>query len=173
MLKDSFTMDNINLFQLKERMDEYVFNFIDSTQKWEKAYVSLDELVAISVDYFQRYLKENGQLPKGNTFWVLFMDVASKLIYFHTMALYHLKKNDSEETFQKKVIKLYTMAANCIPEINKEANKEFLKEISISYESIELFDGIQGEFEKVIKNKNNQIQDCLATFNEFSTFYLN
>lgn len=169
--KDSTTMNTLNLFQLKERMEESVFNYIDTIQKWEQAYASLDELVTISVKYFDDYMKMNGEIPKGNTFWVLFMSVASKLIYFHTIAYFHLKGNERAE-IQKEVLELLTIAANCIPEVQKEANVEFLKEIAISYEEIALNNVKKGHFEKIILTQNNRIKDCLNNFTEFTKLIL-
>ncbi len=168
--KVSNTNKALNLLQLKETMDEIVFDYIDSTQKWEKAYEEIDELLNNTVNFYNNHVIKEGGVPKQNTYWVLFMDIASKLIYFHTMAYYQLKKQQNLDV-SKEVLQLYKIAANCIPDVRKLANAEFLIEVAQRYEEIELYNGKQGEFERIILEQNNRANDCINAFRKFTNIY--
>lgn len=165
--KASLTNKTLNLVQLKDEMDEIIFNYIDTTQKWEVAYSLLDELLKSAVDYFNRYVKAYGELPKENTYWVLFLDIVSKIIYFHTIAYYQLNVKQQQDV-KEQTIQLLTTAANCIPDVNKEVNAEFLNEIASSYDKIQASIGEQGAFEKMIINQKNRASDCIKEFEKFS-----
>ncbi|KGR86391.1 hypothetical protein CD30_19010 [Ureibacillus massiliensis 4400831 = CIP 108448 = CCUG 49529] len=164
--KLSITGKDLNLLKFKEDMDEIVFNYIDTTQKWEKAYSQLDELLNGAVDYFNSHITGVG-MPKQNTYWVLFMDITSKLIYFHTLAYQQLKMIQNEDV-TKEVLQLYLVAANCIPDVQKLANAEFLMEVAHSYEELKLYNDKQGEFEKVLLKQNNSADKCIQAFYEFT-----
>ncbi|MBD8026795.1 hypothetical protein H9636_08995 [Ureibacillus sp. Re31] len=157
----------LNLVELNDRMEEIVFNYIDTTQNWKKAYTNLDELVKSAVNHFNHVVQANGELPKENTYWVLYMNVVCKLLYFHTISNYHLQMNIDQDV-KKEVLNLLTVAANCIPDVHMEDNAEFLKELATSYENIELYNGKQGEFEKMIVAQNNRVIDCIKTFSTYS-----
>lgn len=161
----------LNVVQLQERMDDTVFSYIDTTQKWDKAYPSLDNLLNQAVTFFKDYVESsNGELPKSNTYWNLFMGIASKLIYFNTVSYYRL--NDSQQNHVKEnVLGSLIYAANCLPEVCNEVNSEFLKEISQSYEEIEFYNGTKGAFEKMILANNNRFDDCVKSFYEFCQIY--
>ncbi|RTQ95858.1 hypothetical protein [Lysinibacillus telephonicus] len=167
--KISVTSKALNLLQLKETMDEIVFNHIDSAQKWEKAYNELNELINSTVHFFNSHVTKEG-VPRQSTYWVLFMDIASRLIYFHTVAYHHLKKEQNEEV-TKDILQLYTLAANCIPDVRKLASAEFLMEVAQSYEELEYYKGKQGEFERVILEQNNRATDCINAFSKFAKIY--
>lgn len=158
--------DNIlNLAQLQDKMDDIVFNHLDTTQNWKRAYEGLDELLLQAISYFKVQVEEaNGTLPKGTVYWNLFMDIVSKIIYFRTSAEKHLVdfNNPSEK---EKVLYTLKVAANCLPNVQK-GNKEFLQEIAQFYEEIELFEGKEGAFEQFYLSKNNSIEDCLKNFEQ-------
>jgi hypothetical protein len=161
----------LNLIQLKEEMDGIVFNYIDTSQKWDVAHTQLDELLKNAIDYFDSYTKANGDLPKENTYWVLFLNFGYKLIYFHTISYYQLKGCDNEEV-KERVVELLTLAANCIPNVKKRSHGEFLNEIARSLEEIQQEPKIQGEFEKSILEQNNQVKDCILSFAKATKFFL-
>lgn len=168
-VKESITGKSLNLLQLKEQMDEVVFNYIDTSNKWERAYSELDGLLISIVDFFNSQITSEG-LPKQNTYWILFMDITSRLIYFHTFAFYQMKKLQQEDV-TKEVLQSYLIAANCIPDVRKLANAEFLLEVAHSFEEIELYKGKQGEFERAILEQNNQASDCIEAFLNFTKTY--
>lgn len=161
----------LNLVQLQDRMEELVFNHIDTSQKWDKAYSGLTELLNQSVSYFNQSVENNkGELPKANTFWALFMDIESKLIYFNTLSYLRLKENQLD-SIKGNILRLLVQAANCIPEVQKETNTEFLDEICNCYEEIENYNGKKGELKRIILAQNNRLDACLSSFKEFSETY--
>ncbi|RHW38645.1 hypothetical protein D1B33_07150 [Lysinibacillus yapensis] len=166
------TEKSLNLLQLKEQMDEIVFNYIDTSSKWEIAYSKINELLQIAVHHFERYVEVNGELPKENTYWVLFLNLGYKLIYFHTISDYQLKEQPSEAD-KKRAVELLTLSAKCIPNVQSENHAEFLEEIIKSLVHIQEEQGKQNELKKVILDLNNRPCDCLQSFLEASKYYSN
>lgn len=165
--KVPMTNNALNLLSLKEGMDEIIFNYIDTSQNWEKAYSSIGELLDDAVEYFNRFvINNNGKHPQENTYWVVFMDLISKLIYFHTLSFYRLNQNANKE-----IKDLLTIAANCIPDVQKIVNAQFLNEIGRIYEEIELIEGKEGGFEQLILKQNNRAKDCFEAFSTYIKQY--
>ena len=76
----------LNLAELQEKLNRVVFDYVDTTQKWEKAQENLQHLQLQLVEYFEQYISRNdGALPSGNPYWVLFLDLASRLVYFNNL----------------------------------------------------------------------------------------
>lgn len=156
--------DNIlNLAQLQDKMDGVVFDHLDTTQNWQRAYDDLDALLLQAISYFNTQVKEsNGNIPNGSVYWNLFMDIVSKIIYFRTFAEKNLVDFNNASD-KEKVLYNLKIAANCLPNVQK-GNKEFLQEIAQFYEEIELFEGKEGAFEQFYFLQNNAIDDCLRNF---------
>lgn len=128
--------DLLNLPQLQLQVDTIVFDYIDSTQNWSKAYAQLEDLLQKVVQNFNGYIARNeGELPKASTYWILFMDIAAKLLYFTGLAKFHLiDAGDQEASVQ--VFELYKASAGCLPNALLEENEEFLSEIQKSMEQL-------------------------------------
>ena len=128
--------DLLNLPSLQLKMDRIVFDHIDTLPNWSKAYGMLDELLQKMVISFNTAVdKKNGELPKGSTYWVLFMDIAAKLLYFTGLAHSHLIDEQDEEVKQHLVNLYYTSVA-CLPNAQIEENEELLNEIKKSIEEL-------------------------------------
>lgn len=155
----------MHILQLKEQLDEIVFNYIDTSQVWEVAYSELDVLLEKTTGYFESFMEASGDKPRGNTSAVLFLNIAYKLIYFHTISYYHLKETN-QDAVRDKALQLLTLSAKCIPDVNKENHLEYLKEIAQSYEEISQIQGKQQEFEQAIIEQNHMIADCFDHFSE-------
>ncbi|MDN4494576.1 hypothetical protein [Ureibacillus aquaedulcis] len=155
----------VNLLEMKEQLDEVVFNYIDTQQKWEVAYSKLDSLLEKVISYYESYMKANGDKPKENTTANLLLTMSYKLIYFHTISNYHLEEMNQVES-KDQTLELLTLAANCIPNIQKENHGEVLYEIAKSYEEISQEQGTQQKFVDRILEQNNRITDCFASFSK-------
>jgi len=155
--------NTLYVLQLKEQVDETVFNYIDTSEKWDVAYAKLDALLKEAIVNFENYMEVNGEKPKEDTTSVLFLNGLFKLVYFHTISYYHLEDNKQNEK-RAKVLELLILAANCIPNVAKGNFADYLKEIANSYEEISQVEGKQQEFEKAIIEQNNKISDCFAAF---------
>lgn len=164
MSKIQVSNNFLNLVQLQEQLDGILFDYIDTSQKWDKAYEEIDYLLIELITYFNTQIqRSNGNLPEGDVYWTLFMDIASRLIYFKSVALMNLVGNNSAE--QKVMIKnALHEAANCLPNVQSR-NLDFLQEISQTYGQI--FGDSQREFEQIYLEKNNSLKDCLASFNQY------
>ncbi|MCM3388043.1 hypothetical protein M3649_07820 [Ureibacillus chungkukjangi] len=161
----------VYLLQIKEQLDEIVFNYIDTTQKWEVAYDKLDELLEKATIYYNGFMEANGDKPKENTSAILFLNISFRLIYFHTISYYHLKVTN-KEAVKNQVLELITLAANCIPDVQKEGHAEYLNEIAKSYEEISQVKGKQVEFEQSIIEQDNRIVDCFNYYSKASSLFL-
>lgn len=159
MEKNQISQNYLNIVQLQEELDGILFNYIDTLQKWEKAFEELKRLLEEITTYFKNYVEsKNGQLPENEMYWSLFMDIVSKIIYFKTVAYLNLVKDLDEE--QKTLIKnAFHDAANCLPNVQGR-NKEFLQEIGQTYH--QLFD--DEEFERIYLEKNKSLKECLEFF---------
>ncbi|MED3662645.1 hypothetical protein NST62_07815 [Ureibacillus sp. FSL K6-8385] len=155
--------DILNLVQLQEELDGILFDYIDTSQKWDSAYNELKQLLEELIAYFKNYLRKNdGKLPDNEMYWSLFMDITSRIIYFKTFAYMNLLNDINEE--QKEAIKQALHdAAGCLPNVQGR-NMEFFQEISQTYH--QLFQE-KDDFEKYYYDKNNSLHDCLEYFNEY------
>lgn len=151
----------MNLAQLQEQMNETVFNFIDSSQQWDKAYNELDNLVGQVTKYFNNWVEKEGQLPKGSTYWTIFMDIVARLIYFYGLAQEHIE-NDNERS-KDSIVTIYTFAANCMPEVQSEDSQSFFEELEKSYKQL--------TEEDTLEIKPRTVTNCIETFSEFSKKY--
>ncbi|MEK4230107.1 GTPase [Solibacillus sp. FSL H8-0538] len=126
----------LNLASLQSKMDETVFDYVDTTKNWQKAYSILDDLLHQMVNFFNQYVEKNaGELPKSNPYWVLFMDIASRLVYFN--GLTHAQLIDlQDEGAKNHIVNLYKKSATCLPNAKLEQNEQFLQELTVSLQEI-------------------------------------
>ena len=128
--------DLLNLPQLQLQVDTIVFDSIDSTQNWSKAYAQLEDLLQKVVHNFNGYVARNeGVLPKASTYWILYMDIAAKLVYFTGLAKFHLIDAGDQEA-SAQIYELFKTSAGCLPNASLEENEEFLSEIQKSMEQL-------------------------------------
>ncbi|QBK26353.1 hypothetical protein [Ureibacillus thermophilus] len=163
MTKIQVTNDLMNLFQLQEELDRILFNYVDTSQKWDIAYEELGQLLNELNTYFRNYIQSNNrQLPENEMYWSLFMDNVSRIMYFKIFAYINLQKELSEEQKEKIKHALYD-AASCLPDVQGR-NYQFLQEIGQTYSH--LYDD-HSQFEKTYLAKNNRLFDCIKYFHEF------
>lgn len=160
-----------HLLQIKEQLDEIVFNYIDTSQNWKVAYLELDSLLDKAAILYSGFKEANGDRPRENTNAILFLNVSYKLIYFHTISYYHSIETN-REAVKAQALELLTLAANCIPNVQKENHAEYLSEIAKSYEEISQIQGKKQVFEKTILEQNNKIVDCLNSYLKASSLLL-
>src|SRR5690606_39723110 len=124
--------DLLNLPSLQLKMDRIVFENIDTKPNWSKAFEQLDELLHKVANNFNDYVAKNiCEVPSSTTYWTLYMDIASKLVYFTGLAHANLIAEDDADA-RAHVIKLYELSASCIPNAHTESNEELLSEIQKS-----------------------------------------
>lgn len=154
----------LNLVQLQEQLDGILFDYVDTSQKWDRAYEELNNLLNELMSYFNKQIQKNGRnLPEGDVYWTLFMDIASRLIYFKTVALINLSEINFAEQRESMKQAIHD-AAKCLPNVQSR-NIDFLQEISQTYGQI--FDAEEREFEQQYLEKNHSLRDCLASFKNF------
>lgn len=121
----------LNLAKLQSELDTIVFENIDTGRNWEKAKTYLLELQKQCETFYDSYLNsKDGQLPKGNSYWALFMDLTSKVMYFTAFVQQQLKQD--VQSLPAK----YKAAASYLPNCEHESSIEFYEEICASYESV-------------------------------------
>ena len=155
----SISNNVLNIATLQQKMETVVFDHIDSTQNWPVAYKKLDELFKQTVNYFNQYVANNGrQLPKTNTYWTLYLNIASQLVYFTALAKSNVEAGQYSEV-KENIAKAYKVALDCLPASNSEENEQFLEEVIKSYTAL------TGEAIAVEPRKTEQ---CIAAFSEFT-----
>ena len=126
----------LNLAELQEKLNRVVFDYVDTTQKWEKAQENLQQLQSQMVVYFEQYISRNeGNLPSSNPYWVLFLDLASRLVYFNNLVKQDLMSHLDEAT-RNEIADAYEMAAKIYPYKQSEESDEYLEEIEKSFQLI-------------------------------------
>lgn len=157
------TNELLNVGTVQNVMNQTVFDYVDTTQKSEKAYAILDDLLHQVVNYFNDQLeKNNGEFLKRSTYWPLFMDVAAKLVYFNGLTHAQLiDPNDKEASLH--IVEMYQIAARCLPNPTTEENVEFLAEIQ---KSAMLLLG-----ETVALETSSTLDACLTQFKQLAQTY--
>lgn len=158
--------DLLNLPNLKFKMDQTVFDYIDSMQNWPKAYSLLDELLQkVAINFNAAIAKNEGQLPKASTYWVLYMDVAAKLLYFTGLAHAHLiDENDVDA--KSHIVNLYQISAACLPNAQIEENEEHIEELKKSIAEMKPLNE-----ESIELKMSSSINDCFTQFYTFTKTY--
>ena len=154
----------LNLAAFQQKMDEIVFENIDTKPNWEKAFIGLDELLEQTTKFFVTYVKNKEyQLPKNSSYWVLFMELNAKLIYFTTLALKNYDKKSIGIT-NEVLARRFEIASKCITNVNTEENEQFLVEIKDTFDTVSSTEDYEGL-------KERKVEDCIQTFYEFAKQY--
>ena len=153
----------LNLAELQQQMDEAIFDYIDSKPNWDKAYILLDEMLEHTTKYFLTVVDSNGGLPKSTTYWVLFMELNAKLIYFTTLALKNRTQKSNGIT-DELLANRFEIASKCLTNIDTEENEQFLQEIKASFNEVSSREDYEG-----LKERN--VQSCIEQFYEFAKAY--
>ena len=153
----------LNLAELQQRMDEAIFDYIDSKPNWDKAYILLDEMLEQTTKYFLTVVESKGNLPKSTTYWVLFMELNAKLIYFTTLALKNRAQKSNGIT-DELIANRFEIASKCLTNIHTEENEQFLQEIKESFLEVSSRQDYEGLNERTVES-------CLEQFYEFAKAY--
>lgn len=157
----------LNLAELQERLDNAVFEHVDTAQNWSKAQAKLQPLYKQAADYFKSVVERNeGAMPKENSYWTLFMHTVSRIVYFENL----IKHNSSpalDEATQRRIADGYITAARILPNCKSEDNEEFFGEINKSLQQL-----TGGEM--AIEKTANPLSACLQEFYRYlnSTAYV-
>lgn len=121
----------LNLAKIQLQLDEIVFENIDTGRNWERAQMLLHELLEESKQFFSNYLERNdGKLPKANSYWALFMDLVARLSYFIAYAEQQLGEGPSI------LASKYAAAVSFLPNCEHEGCVDFFEEVCESYKSV-------------------------------------
>jgi len=157
MVKSVQNMRALNINAIEEQLNQIIFEYIDTSESWQKASTELSEIERELEQFFIKYIDENnGSLPKGNAYWYLFMDVVSKLLYFKGVANAKLNKDNEKE--MSKVIEAWKASLLILPNNQIENNREFLEEIIKS---------IQALSNETVNVEETTIEKNLKTYNQY------
>lgn len=158
----------INLLQFEKELDDIIFNHIDTSQNWNKAHAKLDELLNETIGHIQSSINdEHINLESANTFWVIFLNLMSRLIYFHTLS-YKEMKADTSELSMDNVLSLLTYAVKCLPNTKYEDNQLFLDEVK---DTVAKFGGNVDEIDKIAEKNNQDPTSALISFKEYCQLF--
>ena len=153
----------LNLADLQQRMDEIIFDYIDSKPNWDKAYLLLDEMLEQTTKYFLNIVDSKNGLPKPTTYWILFMELNAKLVYFSTLALKNLTQKSKGIT-DELIASRFEIAAKCLTNIHTEENELFLQEIKASFDEVSSRQDYEGL-------NDRHVESCIEQFYEFAKEY--
>lgn len=113
---------------MEDHLNQVIFDCIDTSEKWDQAEKELLEMERELEQFFVKTIDgNNGELPKENSYWYLYMDVVSKVLYFRSLASSSLKPND--EKVATKSLAAMTTVVRTLPNNHLEDNKDFLNEV--------------------------------------------
>lgn len=154
----------LNLPTLQSKMDNIVFDYIDSKPNWSKAYELLDALLHKVANNFNSFVAKNdGEMPTPSTYWMLYIDIASKLIYFTSLAHSNLITEEDADA-RAHIVQLYEIGASCIPNALLETNEELILEIKKSISDL------NGQQHVELQLAENSAQ-CINSFYNFTKSY--
>lgn len=161
MLMNIEVKNNIlNLVELQEKLSRVVFDYVDTTQNWEKAQEHLQHLQSQMVVYFEQYISRNDDsLPSGNPYWVLFLDLASRLVYFNSLVKQNVV-SDLDEATRNEVANAYEVAAKIFPYKQSEESDEFLMEIEKSLQQIT-------DSTRLVDKSSYSLSKCIENFYDY------
>lgn len=152
--------DLLNLPKLQLQIDTIVFDYIDSKPNWSKAYEQLDALLHKVAHNFNGYITRNeGAMPKASTYWTIYMDVVSKLLYFTSLAQSHLITEQDQQA-KAQIIERYKISASCLPNPTIEENEEFIDEVKKSLQQLTGQD--------VVLATSNKTELCFESFYSYT-----
>lgn len=155
----------IDLLGMREKMDVIVFDYIDTSQHWQKALKGLSFLFNQVMSHFKSYVKNNdGQSPTANSYWLLFADVSAKLAYFTALATYELHNEQGGEINSEDLERLLFIAGYSLPAIENEENESLLEQIFELYKKLPI-QGIEKkviEFEETVQKNNGNLKAAIA-----------
>lgn len=126
----------LNLMELQERLDNAVFEHVDTAQNWNKAQAKLHPLYSQATEYFRDVVERNeGVMPKENSYWTLFMHTVSRLVYFENL-IQHNSSPTLNEDARNRIADGYITAAKILPNCQSEDNDEFFGEINKSLQQL-------------------------------------
>lgn len=150
----------LNLQELQEQLDHIVFDHIDTAQNWEKAQGKIQPLYSQITAYFKGIVEQNnGVMPKENSYWMLFMHNASRLVYFDNL-IKHNMNSPLDEAARHLITDGYITAAKILPNCQSEYNEEFFNEINKSLE--QLTDG-----KVTVEKTPTSLPVCLQAFYQY------
>ena len=152
----------LNLADLQQKMDETIFDYIDSKPNWDKAYIILDEMLEQTTKYFLNIVNSKG-LPTPTTYWVIFMELNAKLIYFTTLALKNRTQKSNGIT-DELIANRFEIASKCLTNIHTDENELFLQEIKASFQEVSLREDYAGL-------NDRKAESCIEQFYEFAKAY--
>lgn len=154
------TNNMLNIGILQEKLDRIVFESIDTTQNWEKALTGLEQLHTQVVDYFREIGSRSEEvLPKTNTYWLLFLNSAAKVVYFYHVAKQHIT-TAIDETMKQQLIANFIAASCILPNNLAEDNEELMNEIEKSIQQLDPT--------VTLSRTANQLTDCLKAFEKYT-----
>ncbi|MEK5232666.1 hypothetical protein MHB42_12940 [Lysinibacillus sp. FSL K6-0232] len=120
--------DHLDIVKLQEKMNDIVFDYLDTSNNYPKAMRELNPLYRQATTFYKEYIdKRAGELPNANTYWHLFVDCYAKLCYFLAEATYY-SSNALQKT-PEQVEHLLKVAAYSLPNIVQEENEQLLTAI--------------------------------------------
>lgn len=163
----------LDIIDMKERMDVIVFDYMDTSNNWSKAYKELDHIFTQLCDFYKEYVSNrDGEIPSSfsnltaNTYWTLFANLTAGLAYFKALASYELQCEQGKEINCLEIEQLLLIAGygnSIIEEESENESADLVKEVLELYRKLPIQSEKIAEFEKTV-NSNKSLNSYLAFF---------
>lgn len=158
--------EHLDIVKLQEKMDNIVFDNIDTSNNYKKAMRELSQIYTQVTTFYKDFIDGHaGELPPKSTYWYLFIDCSAKLCYFLALATYYA--SNELQTTPLKVEKLLETAARTLPNIEKEENEEFLTAVFALYTEVVADEPKIVTLREEVRTRKGTVQDCLQQFKQF------
>ncbi|MGE7912814.1 hypothetical protein [Lysinibacillus xylanilyticus] len=158
--------DHLDIVKLQEKMNNIVFDYLDTSNNYPKAMRELNPLYTQVTTFYKNYVDERaGEIPSANTYWHLFIDCCAKLCYFLAASTYY-SSNALQKT-PEKVEQLLTVAAFSLPSIEQEENEQLLLAIFTLYSEVVEDEEKTASLRNVVLEQKGAVKQCLQQFKLF------
>lgn len=158
--------DHLDIVKLQEKMNNIVFDYLDTSNNYPKAMRELNPLYTQVTTFYKNYVDERaGEIPSANTYWHLFIDCCAKLCYFLAASTYY-SSNALQKT-PEKVEQLLTIAAFSLPSIEQEENEQLLLAIFTLYSEVVEDEEKTTSLRNVVLEQKGAVKQCLQQFKLF------
>ena len=158
--------DHLDIVKLQEKMNDIVFDYLDTSNNYPKAVRELNPLYTQVITFYKEYLDNRaGELPSANTYWHLYIDCCAKLCYFLAASTYY-SSNELQKT-PEKVEQLLTVAAYSLPSIDQEDNEQLLSAIFELYREVVGNEEQTASLRNAVLEQKGAVKQCLQQFKAF------
>ncbi|GGG27275.1 hypothetical protein GCM10007425_22300 [Lysinibacillus alkalisoli] len=122
--------DLLDIMSLQEQVEQIVFDYMDTSVRYEIAYEQLNPLFQETINYYMTYLDKQQALPTASTYWHMFASTTAQLSFFLSVVLLSTAKTDEQ---RKEGMTLAHIAVTSLPYVQAESIDLVVQEMNDTY----------------------------------------